>query len=152
MLLLLPGILDLPLCNLSILRSFSFVFPSSVTKWYLTLTVNETFVSLWLDKLRFCLDITFVVEWVLMICIDCCYCSGQLSRLSDGFLIERWRIQIPAGAVEEFSSPELTFWIDSYSIDVRSTPVLPQWHVKDAGHSAKSTGGRLHLNTLTPLT
>ena len=35
---------------------------------------------------------------------------------------------------------------------VRSTLVLPQWHVKDAGHSAKIAGGRLHLNTNTPLT
>ena len=34
----------------------------------------------------------------------------------------------------------------------RSTPVLPQWHVKDPCHSAKSAGGRLHLNTYTPLT
>ena len=34
----------------------------------------------------------------------------------------------------------------------RSIPVLPQWHVKDPGHSAKSAGGRLHLNTHTPLT
>ena len=33
---------------------------------------------------------------------------------------------------------------------VRSTPVLPQWHVKDSGHSVKSAGGRLH--TPTPLT
>ena len=32
---------------------------------------------------------------------------------------------------------------------VRSTPILPQWHVKDPGHSAKSAGGRLHLNTYT---
>ena len=30
--------------------------------------------------------------------------------------------------------------------------MLPQWHVKDPGHSAKSAGGRLHLNTHTPLT
>ena len=29
--------------------------------------------------------------------------------------------------------------------------MLPQWHVKDPGHSAKSAGGRLHLNTHTPL-
>ena len=36
--------------------------------------------------------------------------------------------------------------------DVRSSPVLPQWHVKDPGHSAKSAGGRLHLNSHTPLT
>ena len=35
---------------------------------------------------------------------------------------------------------------------VRSIPVLPQWHVKDPGHCAKSAGGRLHLNTHTPLT
>ena len=35
---------------------------------------------------------------------------------------------------------------------VRSTPVLPQWHVKEPCHSAKSAGGRLHLNTHTPLT
>ena len=34
---------------------------------------------------------------------------------------------------------------------VRSTPVLPQWHVKNLGHSVKSAGGRLHLNTHTPL-
>ena len=36
---------------------------------------------------------------------------------------------------------------------VRSTPVLPQWHVKDPGHSAKSAGGRLrlkHAYTLDP--
>ena len=35
---------------------------------------------------------------------------------------------------------------------VRSIPVLPHWHMKDPGHSAKSAGGRLQLNTHTPLT
>ena len=30
--------------------------------------------------------------------------------------------------------------------------MLPQRHVKDPGHSAKSAGDRLHLNTHTPLT
>ena len=35
---------------------------------------------------------------------------------------------------------------------VRSGPVLPQWHIKKPGHSAKSAGGRLHLNMHTPLT
>ena len=35
---------------------------------------------------------------------------------------------------------------------VCSTPVLPQWHVKDPGHSAKSAGGRLRVNKQTPLT
>ena len=31
-------------------------------------------------------------------------------------------------------------------------PTLLQWHVKEHSHSAKSAGGRLHLNTHTPLT
>ena len=30
---------------------------------------------------------------------------------------------------------------------IRCNPVLPQWQVKNSGHSAKSAGGRLHLNT-----
>ena len=42
----------------------------------------------------------------------------------------------------EFSSPGSTFCVDSY-FGIRSTTVLPQQHVKDAGHSAKSAGGRL---------
>ena len=35
---------------------------------------------------------------------------------------------------------------------VHSTPVLPKWHIKDPGNSAKSAGGRLPLNTHAPLT
>ena len=35
---------------------------------------------------------------------------------------------------------------------VHFTPVLPQWHIKNPSHSAKSAGGRLHLNTHIPLT
>ena len=31
-------------------------------------------------------------------------------------------------------------------------PALPQWHVKDPGHSAKSVGGRLYLNRRSGLT
>ena len=30
--------------------------------------------------------------------------------------------------------------------------MLLQWHIKNPGHSAKSAGGRLHLNMHTPLT
>ena len=30
--------------------------------------------------------------------------------------------------------------------------MLPQWHVKDPTHSAKSADGRLHLNMHTPMT
>ena len=64
-------------------------------------------------------------------------------------MIERVQAQIPPGAAGEFSSPRLTFCADSY-FGIRSTPLLPQSHVKDPGHSAKSAGGRLQLNTHTP--
>ena len=57
-------------------------------------------------------------------------------------MIEGSRVQIPAGAAGEFSSPGSTFSADSY-FGIRSIPVLPQQHVKDPGHSAKSAGGRL---------
>ena len=66
-------------------------------------------------------------------------------------MIKRLQVQILAGAAGEFSSPELTFCADSYSVSV-PIPVLPQWHEKDPGHCAKSSGGMLHLNTHTPLT
>ena len=65
-------------------------------------------------------------------------------------MIERSRVRIPAGAAAgEFSSPGSTFCADSY-FGIRSTPVLQQQHVKDPGHSAKSAGDRLQLNTHTP--
>ena len=66
-------------------------------------------------------------------------------------MIKKMRVRIPAGAAEEFSSPEFTLCADSYSVFV-PPPVLPRWYVKDPGHSANSAGGRLHLNTYTPLT
>ena len=66
-----------------------------------------------------------------------------------GHVIGRLRVRVRAGAAGEFSSPELTFCADSYSVFV-PPPVLPQtWHVKDPGLSAKSAGGRLHLNSYT---
>ena len=64
-------------------------------------------------------------------------------------MFERSQVQVPAGAAGEFSSLGSTFCADSY-FGIRSTPVLPQQHVKDPGHSAKSAGGRLQLNTHTP--
>ena len=70
---------------------------------------------------------------------------------SAGLVIERLRVRIPAGAAGEFSSPGLTLCADFYLVS-RFTPVLPQWHVKDPVHSAKSAGGELHQNTHTPLT
>ena len=66
-------------------------------------------------------------------------------------MIEGLRVRIPAGAAGECSSSEFTLYVDSF-IGVRSTPVLPQGHVKDPSHFAKSAGDRLHLNAHTPLT
>ena len=39
-----------------------------------------------------------------------------------------------------------------FSVQSPHPHLLPQWHIKDPGHSTKSAGGRLHLNTHTPLT
>ena len=64
-------------------------------------------------------------------------------------MTERSLVRIPAGAAGKFSSPGSTFCADSY-FGIRSTPVLPQQHVKDPGHSAKNAGGRLQLNSHTP--
>ena len=64
-------------------------------------------------------------------------------------MIERSLVRIPVGAGGEFSSPRLTFYAGSY-FGIHSTPMLPQQHMKDPCHSAKSAGGRLQLNTHTP--
>ena len=64
-------------------------------------------------------------------------------------MTERLRVRIPAGAAGEFSSPGSTVHANSY-FSTHSTLVLPQERVKDPGHSAKSAGGRLQLNTHTP--
>ena len=54
-------------------------------------------------------------------------------------MIERSQVRVPAGAVREISSPGSTLCVDPY-FDIRSAPVLPQCHVNDPGHSAKSAG------------
>ena len=64
-------------------------------------------------------------------------------------MTERSRVRIPAGAAGEFSSLGSTFCADFY-FGIFSAPVLPQQHVKDPGHSAKSVAGRLQLNTQSP--
>ena len=48
-----------------------------------------------------------------------------------------------------FSRVNFVCWL---FFGVCSNPLLPQWHIKDPGHSAKSVGGRLHLNMYVPLT
>ena len=64
-------------------------------------------------------------------------------------MIERSQVRVPTGAAGQFSSSGSTFCADSY-FSVCSTPVLLQQHVKDPGHSAKSAGGRLQINTPAP--
>ena len=65
--------------------------------------------------------------------------------------MEWLRVRIPAGTAGEFSSPvNFVCWL---LFGVRSTPVLPQWHVKDPGHSAKSAWRQVtprHAYTLDP--
>ena len=73
--------------------------------------------------------------------------TGKSARL----VTERLRVRIPKGAAGECSSAESTLCAD-FLFDVCSTLVLPQWHVKDPGHSAKSAGDTLHLNKHTSLT
>ena len=66
-------------------------------------------------------------------------------------MVERLRVRVPAGAVGEFSSPELTLCADPFRCP--STPVLPQWHVKDPGNSAKKCRRQVtpkHAHTLDP--
>ena len=64
-------------------------------------------------------------------------------------MIERSQVRIPAEAAVEFSSAVSTFCADSY-FGIRSTPVLPQCHVKGPGHSAKRACGKVQLNTHAP--
>ena len=63
-------------------------------------------------------------------------------------MIERSWVRVLAGVEGEFVFTRVssTFCANSY-FSIRSTPVLPQWNVKDPGHSAKSASGRLQLNT-----
>ena len=62
-----------------------------------------------------------VVVCGVCVCVCLCVCvcvPGQLVGYSAGPMIERLRVQIPAGAVGEFSSPESTLCADSYSVSV----------------------------------
>ena len=66
-------------------------------------------------------------------------------------VIERLRVRIPAGAGSGFSSPEFILLSVLTLIRCPFNPVLKQWHVKAPGQSGQNVGGRLHVNTHTPL-
>ena len=119
-----------------------------------------------------CLLLSYV--WVLL--LDGSW-DSLLVRAPD-IVIKQLRVQILAGVAIEFSSPESTLCADSSSVSIPPlcyrSGMLKSWllvkvsnmseslftrngaacyvDVKDPGHSAKSAGGRLHLNTHTPLT
>ena len=78
------------------------------------------------------------------------FTTGIVSGQSAGLVVEILRLRIPAGAAGEISSPESTFCADSYSVSVQ--PCVIAMARKRPRSSAKSAGGRLHLNTHTPLT
>ena len=54
-----------------------------------------------------------------------------------------------SGEIIFFSRVNFVCWL---LFGVHSTPMLPQWHIKDPGHSAESAGNWLHLNMHTPVT
>ena len=88
--------------------------------------------------------------YLLIFFLSSSFAGISQTQLATFFSPVRLRVRIPAGAAGEFSSPESTLCADPYSVSVPS-PVLPLWHVKDLGYSAKRAGGRLHLKTHTPL-
>ena len=76
--------------------------------------------------------------------------GSHISKLMKNLLDPTWSLWTPRPTPTPIlSSSGSAFCADSY-FGVRSTPVLPQQHVKDYGHSAKSAGGRLQLNTHAP--
>ena len=85
---------------------------------------------------------TFSVHWG----------EGIAQFLSAGLVTEKLCVCV-AG---EFSSPRQTFWTDSYfgicpPAHTSPSPMLPQdLNIQDPDYSAKSTGGRLQLNTHAP--
>ena len=78
----------------------------------------------------------------------------QIGGGRDGLLVDsRPRdqkvVSLNPGRRMYFSRVNFVHWL---LFSVHSTPVLWQWHIKDLSYSAKSAGGRLHLNTHTPVT
>ena len=64
-----------------------------------------------------------------------------------------WNADLRQDRRENFLLQSQLCVLTSCLVSVPPPPsVLPQWHVKDPGHCAKSAGGKLQLNTHTPLT
>ena len=68
-----------------------------------------------------------------------------LAEWRDNFGFESWQ---SGGIIFFFFVPlQGQLFVLKFYFGIRSTPVLPQQQVQDPGHSAKSAGGRLQLNT-----
>ena len=103
----------------------------------------------WVWSWRFSTHFSNLKKWHLTAFHTTGSRDGWLVGYSAGLVIERLRVQSPAGTGEVSSPVNFVCWL---LFGVCSTPVLPQRHVKDPGHSAKSAGGRLHLYMHTSLT
>ena len=66
-------------------------------------------------------------------------------------MMERLRARIPGRSGGRIFFSRVNF-VCRLLFGALSTHVLPQWHVKDPGHSAKNDSCRSHLNTHTPMT
>ena len=88
-----------------------------------------------------CLPLTVYSEETVTIVLLLAFCSLHLDR----FNLLTARVILYISFSRDNFMCRLLF-------GVRSTSVLPQWHLKDPGHSVKSASGRLDLNTHTPLT
>ena len=92
---------------------------------------------------------------IVVVLVRHCVIKNRGSQ--DSLLVERWtRDQKVVSSNPGRSSGRLFFsrvnFVCGLLFSVCFTPVLPQWHVKDPGNSAKSAVGRLHLNAYTSLT
>ena len=64
-------------------------------------------------------------QLLVVACLECVGERGRLRGQSAGLVIERSRVPVPAGVVEEISFPGSVFCADSY-FGIRSIPVLQQ--------------------------
>ena len=106
--------------------------------------------------IQFCHWHKYVCHRIFGVVVSMCFLSVCMCASWDSLLVEhqtrdqKGASSNPGGSDRRISFSRVNMCANSFS--VRSTLVLPLWHVKDASHSAKSTDGRLHLNTHALLT
>ena len=112
----------------------------------MSLTVSEKhgrFYSAYIWQIIYCAYIYFCV-----ITIDFIHIIVGIAQLVETwFEVASSILNWGSGRIF-FCSVNFLYWL---LFDVRYTPMLQQWHIKDPGHSAKSAGGRFRQNLHTPL-